>query len=321
MGPPEKKPAPPHFAWTQVPPTHRSMSKIWQQCNWLQALEGGIDSSHTNFLHGGLPPGIRYDDNTAMGRARNRSLSPVVEVVPTDYGFSYAGIRAVDDNSNYVRAYHWIMPFHSYLPGAGGNGGHMWVPMDDENTMVYNRSAVFDDPPEEADANARNLDNIGGGARSEPVPETPDMPIWYRDARRPVGAGNRFVDDIEVENNFRSVRRAENTYMIDRFIQKTQTYTGIFGTNCQDRAIQESMGAIADRTLERLGTTDRAIIHARRALLKAVKTVQDGGEPPGVAPTYYMLRAYETVLPNSVHWFEALKEKLFMRGPRVKAGA
>jgi nitrite reductase/ring-hydroxylating ferredoxin subunit len=316
MGPPEKKPAPPLYAWTQVPPSHRSMSKVIQESNWLQALEGGIDSSHTNFLHSGLPPGKRHDDNTAMGRARNRSLSPVVEVVPTDYGFSYAGIRAVDDSSNYVRAYHWIMPFHSYLPGGGGNGGHIWVPMDDEHTMVYNRSAIFDDPPEEEQSTRRALGG-GEGGFGGPVEETPDMPIWFRDARRPQGFGNAFIGDID-PTNFRSIPNAENMYRIDRNEQKYETYTGIPGGNVQDRAIQESMGAIADRTLERLGTTDRAIIHARRSLLKAVKTVQDGGEPPGVQPTFYNLRAYETVLPSSVHWFEALKEKLFMRGPRVK---
>jgi hypothetical protein len=67
------------------------------------------------------------------------------------------------------------------------------------------------------------------------------------------------------------------------------------------------MGSIADRTLERLGTTDRAIIHARRTLLKAIRTVQDGGDPPGVAPTYYGLRAYESVLPKGVYWYEAIK--------------
>jgi hypothetical protein len=314
MGPPEKKPAPPLFEWTQVPADHRGMSKVWQQNNWLQALEGGIDSSHTNFLHGGKPPGQRFGDSTAGGRARNRSLAPIVEVVPTDYGFSYAGIRPVDDDNNYVRAYHWIMPNQSYLPGGGGNGGHIWVPMDDENTMVYNRSAVFNDPPGEEDETRRALGGECGGV--EPVPDGPDLPIWLRDARRPQGFGNNFGADVD-PMTFRSLRNAENMYKIDRQVQKYETYTGIEGGNTQDRAIQESMGAVADRTLERLGTTDRAIIHARRALMKAVKLVQDGGEPPGVAPTYYMVRAYETVLPKNVHWFDALKEKLFMRGPRV----
>ena len=107
------------------------------------------------------------------------------------------------------------------------------------------------------------------------------------------------------------MRNMDNKYQIDRQVQKTQTYTGIAGTNVQDRAVQESMGAIADRTLERLGTTDRAIINARRMLLKAVETVQDGGDPPGVAPTYYSLRAHvERVLPKDVYWYDAMKDEL-----------
>jgi hypothetical protein len=71
------------------------------------------------------------------------------------------------------------------------------------------------------------------------------------------------------------------------------------------------MGAIADRTLERLGTTDRAIITSRRLLLKAVKTVEDGGDPPGVAPSYYGLRAGERVIDKSANWFDEMKGWLF----------
>ena len=281
MGPPELKPAPPLFAWTQQPETHRSISKIWQQCNWLQALEGGIDTVHSNFLHGGRPPGLKYNADIPRGRANNFSKAPVLEVVPTDYGYTYAGIRSMgDEGTNHIRAYHWVLPWCQLRAGVG-NAGHIWVPIDDENTMVYNWTCRF-----------------GGEALTD-------------SAMRQTGTGNEFYVDIDVENNFRSVRNIDNNYLIDREMQRTQTYTGIPGTNTQDRAVQESMGPIADRTLERLGTTDRAIINARRTLLKAVKTVQDGGEPPGVAPTYYNIRAYDTVLPQSVYWFDALKEHLF----------
>jgi hypothetical protein len=105
-------------------------------------------------------------------------------------------------------------------------------------------------------------------------------------------------------------------------MQKTQTYTGITGINTQDRAVQESMGAIADRSLERLGTTDRAIIAARRFLLQAIENLETGVEPPGVAPTYYKLRAIEKVLPKDVHWFEAMKPELFQlpESPQVTIG-
>jgi phenylpropionate dioxygenase-like ring-hydroxylating dioxygenase large terminal subunit len=297
MGPPERRPAPPLFEWTQVPEEHLGISKIWQQCNWLQALEGGIDTVHTNFLHGGLPPGRRHDDNTVAGRARNTSLAPQVEVVPTDYGYVYAGIRTMGDEGNYVRAYHWVLPWYQLRPLQTNSpkprvSGHIWVPMDDENTMVYNWTYTFG---------------------QEPLDER---------ERRLTGSGNELYADIDVENNFRSVRNADNRYLIDRELQRTETYSGITGLNTQDRAIQESMGEIADRTLERLGTTDRAIINARRTLLKAIKTVQDGGDPPGASPTYYKLRSIEKVLPKDVSWFDAMKAELFqLEEPRARAAA
>ena len=81
--------------------------------------------------------------------------------------------------------------------------------------------------------------------------------------------------------------------MIDRQAQKTDTFTGIVGINTQDRAVQEMMGPIVDRSREHLGPADKAIIVARKLLADAVRTVADGGDPLGVSPTYYGLRAAE----------------------------
>jgi phenylpropionate dioxygenase-like ring-hydroxylating dioxygenase large terminal subunit len=307
MGPAEKRPAPPLFEWTQVPATHRSMSKVIQESNWLQALEGGIDSVHTNFLHGGRPPGyVSTSPRAAQGMERDDSLSKVVEVVPTDYGYTYAGISNLRaEGMRSVRAYHWVMPWHQIRPGGNGCNGHMWVPIDDENTMVYNLSYTW---PEFEPQGERF--GVGSGGRGGVMSYEGEMPPWRRDANLPVGNGNEFELDLD-PTNFRSHRNAENKYKIDREVQRTETYTGIEGVNTQDRAVQESMGAIADRTLERLGTTDRAIINARRTLLKAAKIVQDGGEPPGLSPSYYKIRSIQKALSKDVQWFEALKSELF----------
>jgi phthalate 4,5-dioxygenase len=152
--------------------------------------------------------------------------------------------------------------------------------MDDYNTIVWNFSYTFGD---------------------EPLTER---------ERTQEGTGNAF--DIEVDRHtFRSFQTAENHYLIDRREQKTKTYSGIKGTNTQDRAVQEGMGRIADRTLERLGTADRAIITARRNLLRAVEAMQRGEEPAGVAPTYYKLRSIEKVLPKGSNWLEAMGPYIF----------
>ena len=98
-------------------------------------------------------------------------------------------------------------------------------------------------------------------------------------------------------------------------IQKTETFTGIQGINTQDRAIQESMGAIVDRSKEFLGPADMAIVTTRKLLLSAVQTTRDGGDPPGLAPTYYNIRASESIVPYDVDWREALAGQLYPETP------
>src|SRR5690606_22182935 len=109
---------------------------------------------------------------------------------------------------------------------------------------------------------------------------------------------------------FRSIRNVDNRYQIDRDLQRTQTYTGITGVNTQDRAVQESMGGIADRSLERLGTTDRAIITARRLLLEAIDTVQGGGDAPGAEVDPEALVPGEWLIPQNERWFEFVQRKI-----------
>jgi phthalate 4,5-dioxygenase len=93
-------------------------------------------------------------------------------------------------------------------------------------------------------------------------------------------------------------------------VQKTETFSGIEGINTQDRAIQESMGTIVDRSREHLGPADKAIIQTRRLLLGAIKTVREGGTPRGVASTYYTLRASEGVLPRDADWRQLLTPEM-----------
>jgi phthalate 4,5-dioxygenase len=271
MGPPELQPPLPNFAWTQVPETHRHVTKVIQECNWLQALEGGIDTSHAQILHRDFTPTIGPTSRGARGGA------PTVEVDMTNYGYRYAGIYPRPGEVAFIRAYHFVMPFHQLRPSTTDRGnpsvaGHIWVPMDDDNTMAYNwEYSTTDEPLNEEDRLERRLGN-----------------------------GPLDVD----QTTFRSKRNRENNYLLDRQAQKTKSFTGIEGVNTQDRAVQESMGHIVDRSREHLGPADKAIIQARRLLLQAVKTVQEGGTPPGIDPTYYTVQAAEGVLPRAANWRE-----------------
>jgi phthalate 4,5-dioxygenase oxygenase subunit len=278
MGPPEHQPSPPNFDWTKATESQRGVTRIVEECNWLQALEGGIDTSHAPILHRALnldpsQPGIPANDVFVTGSA------PVLELDETDYGYRYYGIRQLKDDEQYVRGYHYVMPWTQLRPAGRGvvdqTHGHHWVPMDDHTTLVWNFYYTYEG----------------------------DLPDITRD---PQSSGNSFNTDIDVANGFRAVRNRSNDWMIDRAAQKTETFSGIQGVNVQDRAVQELMGPIVDRTKEHLGPADKAIITMRKLLARAVRTVADGGDPPGVTDNYYDLRAEEGVMPADADWREAL---------------
>jgi hypothetical protein len=129
------------------------------------------------------------------------------------------------------------------------------------------------------------------------------------DQRREYGNGNG-PDHVD-PTTFRAVRNLHNNWGIDRRVQKTETFSGIEGVNTQDRAVQESMGPIVDRSEEYLGPVDKAIIAMRRLLLQAVKTVQAGGDPPAADESYYRLRAVERIIPDDVEWRERMLPAMY----------
>jgi hypothetical protein len=118
--------------------------------------------------------------------------------------------------------------------------------------------------------------------------------------RREYGNGNG-PDHVD-QTTFRALRNARNNWGIDRGVQKTETFSGIEGVNTQDRAVQESMGPIVDRSQEYLGPADKAIIAMRRLLLQAVTTVESGGEPPATEQSYADVRAVERIVPEDQDW-------------------
>src|SRR5262249_61282010 len=116
------------------------------------------------------------------------------------------------------------------------------------------------------------------------------------EGRGPPAAANATTDaDLA---RFRPKRSRENNHPLERRVQRTETCTGIDGVNVQDRAVQESMGPIVDRSREHLGPADRAVIQARRLLLQAIAMVETGGTPAGIEPTYYGLHPAEAVIPH-----------------------
>jgi hypothetical protein len=251
--------------------------------NYVQAIEGGIDTVHSSFLHN--------NDLSNTKSLKRRDTAPRLEVERTDYGFRYAGIRNAAEQSNYVRMYQFVMPFHQFRAqtvnyDAGGGvqdvpllKGHMWVPVDDQHTMIFNWMFASD----------------------ETRPLTPEYIL-----KAETHAGRGPNGESEVRHQTRA-----NDWAIDRELQRTKTFTGVRGLNTQDLAVQESMGAIVPRWREHLGTTDKAITTLRRILIDATKTVADGGDPPGVDPdSYFDIRAADALLPADAPWQDAARDLL-----------
>ena len=127
-----------------------------------------------------------------------------------------------------------------------------------------------------------------------------------RRRRRREGRQRQPDHDHVDQSTFRAVRNASNNWGIDRQVQKSETYSGIEGVNTQDRAVQESMGPVVDRSEEYLGPADKAIISMRRLLLQAIKSVQAGEDPPAVDTSYYNLRAIERIVADDVQWRDTI---------------
>jgi phthalate 4,5-dioxygenase len=287
LGPKEHQPAPPDYELLRAPDTHRHVSKTYEDCNWLQALEGGIDTSHSSFLHN-----MNLGDSSFL---RNADTAPRLEVERTPYGYTYAGIRASRETENYVRVYHYVMPAQqlrgSVTHWQGGIKecptlhGHVWVPIDDEHTWTFNWLYAYD----------------------------PKIPVSHEHAISTERNSGRAPEDY-IPGTFRLKQNKANDYLIDRTVQKTKTFTGIKGINTQDMALQEGMGPICDRSKEHLGTSDRAIIAARQLLLEALRVMDAGGTPRGVDPeTYRNVRAVDLLIPNNERWQDYLKGELLAR--------
>ncbi len=285
MGPPDRRPPEPEWEFALVPAEQTFTSKRLQECNWLQAMEGGIDSSHVSWLH---RDNLNSDPlfKGAKGNQYNLSDSkPVFEVVDHAGGLFIGARRNAENGNYYWRITPWVMPSFTMVPPRGDHPvhGHFWIPIDDESCWAWS----FDYHPVRALTHEeRKAMKNGKGIHVEYVPGT-----------------------------FRPNANKDNDYLIDRSAQKSgETYSGVHGIAMQDAAMQESMGPIVDRTKENLVSTDNGIIMARHRLIKAARALAEKGiTPPGVDTAHHRVRSASLLLPPEQMFSEAAREDLTVR--------
>ena len=278
MGSRETPPPLPDLEPNMLPDGRWAVANLMRDCNWMQALEGDIDTVHVPFLHGGH----RTMQNTTPGTTSYysaREPAARYKVIDAEYGVSYGAYRSAEEDTYYWRIAHFLFPFYTMTPtGALGVRKQVraWVPMDDGHTLYFSMA----EPASRAD--------VQGGPPTEEVPRTTG---WY--------------------GRFRAKATVDNDYMIDRDAQRTMlSFSGLPSITIQDQAVTESMGTVYDRSREHLGTSDSMIIRTRRRLLEAAKAFANQGVvPPGVDnPAMYGQRSGEIILPRSEEVWQATEQ-------------
>jgi hypothetical protein len=157
--------------------------------------------------------------------------------------------------------------------------GHFWVPIDDEHCWVW----TFDyHPLRDLTAQERQAMQDGFGLHVKLIAGT-YLPVANKD----------------------------NDYLMDRAAQKARVhYSGIESIGMQDASLQESMGAIQDRTKENLVTSDNFIVMLRHRLRDAAKALQQGAMPPGCDPASHHVRSATLVLPAGVPVLEQVRDSI-----------
>ena len=287
MGENQDNPPPvPQFEWGLVPEEQRGHGhKFIYECNWMQALEGELDSSHIYFLHSRL----NKDDSPKYG-LYHPGQTAKFHIVNKEYGMMY-GAQREEDGNDYWRVSHYLFPIYGMFP-AIFNGIvplSIFLPIDDDNTLHF---GVHWHPTKPLEGSRRP----NFGLSQEPGVLGPPGPM------KPEQKGKFFA-------NWWSEISPETDFHMDLWAKKNRNFTGIPAVRQQDAALEWSMGRVMDRTREHLGTADAAIIKTRRKLIAAARQfAEDGTPPPGSQnPEWYTVRSCETVLPQGEAWEKALE--------------
>jgi phthalate 4,5-dioxygenase oxygenase subunit len=171
----------------------------------------------------------------------------------------------------------FVAPFYGLNPQPPGWGqAQIFVPIDDTHTAFYNVRW--------------SVDAIG------PIDDVMRQNMAIHFGSSP---------GIDLDERFVKRAKSENGWLQDReAMRRGESRNGIRGIVVQDHAVQESMGAIVDRTKEHLGPTDLAIIHMRRRMLQSLDHFEEGHSPIGLdpAPDYGTIRADEGLIPIDAPW-------------------
>ena len=292
MGPASPPPLP-DLEWTLVAESQRFVSKFYQECNYLQGLEGGVDPAHISFLHGvvdGVDDASRRElDQASAGflLAAQLERAPHLEVADTPYGLLIGARRDAGNGMYYWRITQFHLPFHTLPPTDPRPDplihSHIWIPVDDVSHVNWCISWHPSRP-----LTADEVAAMHAGSSIHIMDYAPATGAAYGDIR--------------------PRQHRDNDYLCDWEAQSTRKFFGVPGVGAQDKSITESQQSIMDRTRERLGTADSGIIRVRRSLRDALVTLRDHDTPPpGLDGESHRIRGASVLLPKDAPWSEGAR--------------
>jgi phenylpropionate dioxygenase-like ring-hydroxylating dioxygenase large terminal subunit len=291
MGSRKKVPALPQIEATLLPESEVNITFAQRECNWLQGLEGEIDTSHFGFLHAGaVDPADVPEDSLLRYTVGHRA--PDYHVSETEAGMMYGAYRPAGIGETYWRFANFMFPFWTQTP-QGKFTEHLhnraWVPMDDHHTMFI--SLVWKRHPPSVGPNKEGKLLPGFARNFDHLPNTTD---WF--------------------GRWRLRGNAGNDWLVDREAQRTGgNFSGIAGIHQQDQAVTESMGPITDHLFETLAPSDKMIMATRRRLLKVARAwAKEKTVPPGVdnPQIMYPVRSGDFVTDAKLGWRQAYDRQM-----------
>jgi phenylpropionate dioxygenase-like ring-hydroxylating dioxygenase large terminal subunit len=263
LGPAEHEPALPHWPWMDLPDAQRLVTRHVEACNFVQVIEGLVDSSHLGLLH---MNGLQQSGAVDLGFAQKvnsmqRNLAPELDVQDTDFGFYYAALRKIDDENGQrteARVAAFVAPCCVLNPN--GDIATFVVPQDDGRTSFIHVFWSATQDLNREPLRSRHLEFIG---------LTPVVLDDFGLTDETLGREDR----PNPRNNFQQDREA---------MRQGKSWSGLPGLIEEDVAACVSSGVMRDRSREMLSTADVGIAHLYRTLLACADSVKQGKSPVGV---------------------------------------
>ena len=271
---PGEPPQFPDFEFTALPLDHIQIAEVPGRCNWVQLAEGQLDSAHISHLHASASAtGV-----AGLARLTLADRAPRFDVEPTSWGMHAAATRSLNDHERYTRVTEFVMPSWEFIPRPTAPGTRAY---DDMPRFVVHQTPVDD------------VTTIVWYINWHP-----DRPISYEEARWTVW-NDEYLSVID-----------EPLMGQDRAKMKAGHMTGINNLLTEDMIVAETMGPIADRTGEYLGSSDAAVARFRRLFLEAIYDQERGNVPRGCSGNepYPRIAGVGVMHPAAADWRDCIND-------------